>query len=62
MDGTQPALLDQIVLPDEEMDQPQRGGQRQRRKAVVLLPGKRGDSVIASQQMPGDEPSPPARR
>ena len=53
MGGTQPALLDQIVLPDEVIDQPQRGGQGQRRKVVVLLPGKTGDSIVASQQMPG---------
>jgi hypothetical protein len=35
--GTQPALLDQVVLLDEVIDQPQRGGQRQRPKAIVLL-------------------------
>ena len=55
MNGAQPALLDQIVLRDEEIDQPQGGEQRQRRKVVVLLPGKAGDGIIAGQQLAGDE-------
>jgi hypothetical protein len=41
------------VLSDEIIEQPKHGGQRQRRKAIVFLPGKTGGSMIASQQIPG---------
>src|SRR5215475_15200352 len=53
--GAQPAVLDQIVLLDEVIDQPERGHQRECRKTVVLLACEPGDRTVASQQLAGDE-------